>query len=110
MDTKARDIIERTLTDYASVPYAYGDIQTLPIFDRERDHYLLVNVGRFDRRRVHGCLIHISIEGDTIVVQRDGTEHGVARDLVTAGIAAERILLAGHPGGPVRYVDALAAA
>lgn len=112
MDTRSRDrdIIERTLTDYAAVPYAYGDVRTLPIFDHERDHYLLMNVGRIGLKRVHGCLVHITLEGDEVVVHRDGTEHGVSRDLVAAGIPPERIMLAFHPNGPVRYAAALAAA
>lgn len=111
MDARARDrdIIEHTLTDYASIPYAHGDVRTIPVFDRERDHYLLVIVGRDGLRRVHGSLVHIDIEGSDIVVQRDGTEHGMARDLAAAGIAPERIVLAFHPDGPFRYSEAIAA-
>jgi len=104
-----RDVIERALADHAAVPYAYGDVRTVTVFDRERDHYLLVDVGREDMRRVHGCLVHIDIVGDEIHVQRDGTERGMARDLVAAGIAPERIVLVFHPNGPLRYSDALAA-
>lgn len=111
MDSRAQDrvIIERALTDYAAVPYAHGEVRTVPVFDRENDHYLLVIVGRDGLRRVHGSLVHIDIEGADILVQRDGTEHGMARDLVAAGIAPERIVLAFHPDGPFRYSEALAA-
>jgi hypothetical protein len=111
MDTRTldRQIIERALTEHAAVPYAYGDVRTIPVFDREHDHYLLVDVGRDGLRRVHGCLVHIDIVGDEIVVQRDGTERGMSRDLVAAGIAPERIVLAFHPNGPLRYSNAVAA-
>ena len=111
MDARAhdRDIIERTLTEYAEIPYAHGDVRTVPVFDREHDHYLLVIVGRDGLRRVHGSLVHIDIEGADVVVQRDGTEQGMARDLVAAGIAPERIVLAFHPNGPFRYSEAVAA-
>jgi XisI protein len=88
-----REIIERTLTEYASVPYAHGDIQTEPVFDRERNRYLLVNVGWHDDERVHGALVHVEIIGDKIWIQRDGTEHGIAKDLVAAGIPRDRIVL-----------------
>ena len=104
-----RAIIERTLTEYAAIPYAYGDVRTVPVFDRERDHYLLVIVGRDGLRRVHGSLVHIDIEGADIVIQRDGTERGMGRDLVAAGIAPDRIVLAFHANGPFRYSEAVAA-
>ncbi len=107
---RARDIeiIERALTEYAAIPYAHGDVRTVTVFDRERDHYLLVNVGRDGLRRVHGSLVHIDIEGADIVIQRDGTERGMGRVLVAAGIAPERIVLAFHPNGPFRYSEAVA--
>jgi hypothetical protein len=59
-----RSIIENVLTDYSKYPYAYGQIERQPVFDRTRDHYLLLSVG-WDKRRVHGALIHIDlIDGD----------------------------------------------
>ena len=111
MDTRLRDrqIIERALTEHAAVPYANGDVRTVTVFDHDRDHYLLVDVGRDGLRHVHGCLVHIDIAGDEILVQRDGTEHGMARELVAAGIAPARIVLVFHPNGPLRFSDALAA-
>ena len=111
MDTRTldRQIIERALTEHARIPYAHGDVHTVPVFDREHDHYLLVDVGRDGLRHVHGCLVHIDIVGDEIVVQRDGTERGMSRELVAGGIAPERIVLAFHPNGPLRYSNAVAA-
>jgi hypothetical protein len=96
MDTgveKYRQIIERILSEYAQFPYAYGAIQTQTVFDRAGDHYLLVNVG-WDERRVHGCLVHVDIIGGKFWIQRDGTEHGIARDLEAAGVPKEHIVLA----------------
>ena len=88
-----RQIIERTLTDSASVPYAHGSVQTEPVFDRDRNRYLLVNVGWLDDRRVHEALVHVEIIGNKIWIQRDGTEHGIANDLVEAGIPRDQIVL-----------------
>lgn len=97
MDTlnEYRQIVERILSEYAKVPYAYGEIQTQTVFDREGDHYLLVTVG-WDRRRVHGCLVHIDIIDGKLWIQRDGTEQGIAKDLEAAGVAKDRIVLAFH--------------
>ena len=92
-----RQIIEKTLTEYANIPYAYGEIQTETVFDRNNDHYLLVNVGWDNDRRVHGCLIHIDIIDGKVWVQRDGTEDGIAGELEKAGIPKDQIVLGFRP-------------
>lgn len=108
--TTDREVIEKVLTEYASVPYAHGQVETQTVFDRQKDHYLLMIVGsEGNRRRVHGCLVHIDIHGGLVLIQRDGTEHGMAPDLVKAGIAAERIVLAFHHAGARRFSEFLAA-
>jgi hypothetical protein len=96
MDTVTvyRQIIERILMEYAKIPYAHGDIQVQAIFDREADHYLLMLVGHEGIRRIHGCLVHVDICNGKIWIQRDGTEQGVARDLVEAGVPKDHIVLA----------------
>lgn len=92
-----RQIIEAILTEYTRIPYAYGDIQTEAVFDRERDRYLLVNVGWDRGRRVHGTLVHIDIIDGKLWIQRDGIEHGIAKELVQAGMPKDRIVLAFRP-------------
>ena len=111
MDTRAtdRDVIEKVLTEYAAIPYAHGRVETQTVFDRTRDHYLLIIVGHDAKRRVHGCLVHIDIVGDLLLIQRDGTEHGIAPELVREGIAPERVVLAFHHAGARPYSEFLAA-
>ena len=53
-------------------------------------------VGREGIRRVHGCLVHVDIIDGKIWIQRDGTERGIARELVEAGVPKDRIVLAFH--------------
>ena len=88
-----RSIIENVLTDYSKYPYAYGQIERQLVFDRTRDHYLLMSVG-WDKRRVHGALIHIDLIDGKCWIQRDGTESGIAVELEAAGIPKDRIVLA----------------
>lgn len=88
-----RKIIRRLFTENARIPISHGNIQVEPVFDSESDHYLLMLVGRDNKRRVHGCLVHIDIIGEKLWIQRDGTERGVANDLVEAGIPRDRIVL-----------------
>lgn len=91
--TTYRQLIEHILTDYAQIPYAYGDIQSQTIFDRENNHYLLMNLG-WDNGRVHGCLVHVDIIQNKFWIQRDGTEYGIARELEEAGVPKNFIVLA----------------
>ena len=88
-----RKIIREILTEYALIPYAYGEIERKTVFDSECDRYLLMILGWEGVKHVHGCLIHIEIINDKIWIQRDGTEDGVAEDLLRAGIPKERIVL-----------------
>ena len=89
-----RRIIEQVLTEHSRIPYAYGEIQTKVVFDRAHDRYLVMNVGWQNDRRVHGSLIHIDIIDGKLWIQRDGTERGVAHDLIEAGVPKDKIVLA----------------
>lgn len=89
-----RQIIQRILTTYAQTKPSYGEIVRQTIFDSERDHYQVVNTGWEKDCRVYGCLIHIDIQDDKIWIQYDGTEGGVAHELVEAGIPKQDIVLA----------------
>jgi hypothetical protein len=88
-----REIIRRVLRPYAAVRYAYGDLHNETVFDEENARYLIMSHGWLDGRRAHGCLIHVEIIDGKIWIQRDGTEDGVADDLVSAGIPRSRIVL-----------------
>jgi len=50
-------------------------------------------LGREGVKRVHGCLVHVDIIGGKIWIQRDGTEDGIAEELVRAGVPKEHIVL-----------------
>lgn len=63
------------------------------IFDTQRDHYQVVHLGWEEQRRVYGCIIHIDIKDGKIWIQRDGTEVGVANELVAAGVPKQDIVL-----------------
>jgi hypothetical protein len=46
---------------------------------------------------VHGAVIHIDLIGEKVWVQYDGTEEGVATELVEAGVPKESIVLGFRP-------------
>ena len=95
MDTleKYRRTVQEIIKKYAEVPYSYGSILSQTVFDREADSYLLMIAGREGVRRVHGCLVHIDIIGNKIWIQRDGTEDGIAAELLKAGVPKDHIVL-----------------
>jgi hypothetical protein len=100
-----RQIIEKVLNEYAQLQYAYGDIQTEVVLDRQSDRYLLIIVGWEGARRIHGSIIHIDIIDQKIWIQRDGTEHGIAEELVEAGIPRDLIVLGFRPTDIRQYTD-----
>ncbi len=75
------------------------------IIDAERDHYQLVHVGWQNKRRVYGCVLHIDIQNDKIWIQHDGTEIGMANELVAEGIPKENIVLGFHAPYKRQYTE-----
>ena len=96
LDTYRRGI-EAVLRAYAQIPYAHGEIQTAVVVDRAADHYLVLAIGWDGARRMHGSVVHIDIIDGKVWIQRDGTEQGVAEELVAAGIPRDRIVLGFRP-------------
>ncbi len=53
----------------------------------------MFHVGWRGERRVFGCVIHIEIREEKIWIQRDGTEVGIANELIAAGVPKSDIVL-----------------
>lgn len=66
------------------------------IIDPANDPYQLVHVGWQNKRRIYGCVLHIDIQNQKIWIQHDGTEIGMANELVDMGVPKEDIVLAFH--------------
>jgi len=78
-------------------------LQNEAIFDREADRYLIVSVGWHNVKHIHSCLIHMNIADGKVWIQRDGTEHGIARELERAGIPKKHIVLGFHTPDVRKY-------
>jgi hypothetical protein len=100
-----RALLEAILKKYTEIPYAYGDFHTEAGFDRARNRSALINVGWDGRERVHGCLVHVDLIEGKFWIQQDGSEHGIATDLLEAGIPKERIVLAFRPVEMRRHTE-----
>lgn len=88
-----REIIKQLLLEHSKYKSAYGEIDNEVSFDLQRDRYQLITIGWESQRRVYGCAIHIDIKDDKVWIQQDGTEVGVANELVEMGIPKQDIVL-----------------
>ena len=95
--THYRNTVRGLIETYAGYPPARGDVQIEKIFDESNDHYDLIFSGWNGPYRIHGSVLHIDIRDGKIWIQHDGTEDGVAEELVKAGIPRDRIVLAFKP-------------
>lgn len=75
------------------------------IFDPERNRYQLLHIGWEDLKRVFGCIIYVEIKDGKIWIERDGTEIGVANELLEAGIPKHDIVLAFHAPYKRQYTE-----
>ncbi len=66
------------------------------IFDQERHHYQVLNIGWKDQKRIYGVIIHVDLKDDKFWIQRDGTEIGIANQLIAAGVPKQNIVLGFH--------------
>ncbi len=91
------DIVEKVLDPFTRIPYAHGQLTCEAIFDRPRGRFVLITLGWDDDERVHHPLVHVDIVDGKLWIQTDNTEHGIAQDLVRAGVSASEIVLAFRP-------------
>jgi hypothetical protein len=91
-----RQIIQEILIEHSQIKPVYGEIAMKLVFDREHDRYQLLRTGWQGDRRVFGALIHIDLEDEKIWIQYDGTEVGVANELLDKSIPHTDIVLAYH--------------
>jgi hypothetical protein len=92
-----RKLIRDVIQKYAQFRPARGDIQIEVIFDEAQDHYELMYSGWNGPYRIHGSVLHLDIRDGKIWIQHDGTEAGIAEELVEGGVPRERIVLAFKP-------------
>ncbi|MFB2921571.1 MULTISPECIES: XisI protein [Aerosakkonema] len=90
---KYRKIIKSIVEKHSECDSDAREVETQIAFDIERDRYLMFHVGWRGERRVFGCVIHIEIKQEKIWIQRDGTEVGIAKELIKAGVPKSDIVL-----------------
>ena len=85
-------LIQDILSQHSANDVKSGtEIQLL--FDQERHHYQVLNIGWKEQKRIYGVIIHVDLKDDKIWIQRDGTEIGIANQLIAAGVPKKDIVL-----------------
>jgi hypothetical protein len=91
------------LLEYTQLAFAHGEVAAEAIFDRQRERYVVMMVGRDGPRRIHAPLLHVDLRGGKFWILHDGTGKGLGRRLVAAGVPKERIVLSWHPAEVRKY-------
>ena len=102
-----RQLIQTLLSERANrSQLSNPEIEAQAVFDRDHDHYQLVYVGwKRNGDRDYGCLLHLDIKDGKIWIQYDGTEGGIALELVKLGVPKEDIVLAYHPVSVRKFTE-----
>lgn len=100
-----RQTIQALLTDYVKTPIANGEIESQTVFDIQRDHYQVMDVGWDGHRRVHGCVLHLDIKDGKIWIQHNATEIRIGHELMARGVPKEDIILGFQPPYAREYTE-----
>ncbi|BAZ02874.1 fdxN element excision controlling factor protein [Tolypothrix tenuis PCC 7101] len=100
-----REIVKQLLLSYAEIGSPDPDVETQMLFDTERDHYQLMNVGWKNQRRIYGCFLHIDIKDGKVWLQHNGTEDEVAEELIHLGIPKQDIVIGFHSPFKRQFTD-----
>jgi hypothetical protein len=92
-----RQCIEKLLLESGEDPPINGQIEVEFVFDKERDRYLVIDVGWNQHSRIYNCFIHLDIRDGKIWIQRNQTDQSIAEELVQMGIPKEDIVLGVQP-------------
>lgn len=89
--------IVRTILQRHSTPGLHrGETALHLICDTESDRYQVLHLGWDGPKRIFGCIAYVTIQNGKIWIERDGTELGIATELLQAGIPPTDIVLGFH--------------
>ena len=90
---KYRQIIQELLIKYSRYQIKDERIETQLIFDTERNHYQILELGWESYDRIYNCVIHLDIKKEKIWIQRNTTDILIAKELVEKGVSPADIIL-----------------
>lgn len=69
-----RQHIQKLLMKYSSYQSSEEDIEVQLLFDTERDHYQILDIGWDGYDRIYNCVMHLDIKDGRIWIQRNTTD------------------------------------
>ncbi|MEZ4527640.1 MAG: XisI protein [Desulfobacterales bacterium] len=91
--TDYRTCIMQLLRQFGDAIPSSEHVEIQYIFDTQRDHYQLFQVGWEGYDWIHGCILHLDIRNGKIWIQHNGTELSIADELVAMGVPKQDIVL-----------------
>lgn len=89
-----RKIIEEELNYYATIPYSnIPELDRVVIIDREKDHFLLMDLGWVGKKQYHDCMLQLEIKNDKIWIHQDWTDIDMVELLMRHNIPRSEIVL-----------------
>jgi len=88
-----RTVIKTIINHHAELQNGSSLVETVPILDVKGDNYLLMAIGWNSSGRVHSIGFHLRIHNSKIWIEWDGTEEGIAQELLALGVDKEDIVL-----------------
>jgi hypothetical protein len=97
--TNYRQIVIKLLTDFVDLVRRTPrpGAETLTLFDRESDQYLVINVGWYNGRRMRGTPVYLRLRNGKIWIEEDMTDRDFAGLLLEAGVPRDDIVLGFQP-------------
>lgn len=92
-----REILYKILSQYTLLMGKPHLITSTLVVSEKHDHFIVINEGWDDNKRIHSLVYHAEIREDKVWVHHDGIDQGITEELVVAGIPKEHIVLAFHP-------------
>ena len=108
---KYKEIVKQTLNRYIALDRQQPQpgVEYFLISDDTQGHYLWVSLGWRGDTRNRQVAAHLRVKDEKIWIETDGTENGLAEDLLRAGVPAQDIVLAFHEPAMRQYTEFAAA-
>lgn len=110
--TKYRGIIRHMILGIAKMTQGQelrDGVEMLPVCDDRRGHYLLINLGWQQGRRVRGATVYVRLKNGKFWIEEDMTDLAIADRLVEAGVPKKDIVLGFQAPERRKYTDFAAA-
>jgi hypothetical protein len=100
MDKVARycALIEKILCEWAELDRKNPTpgVESCCISDEQHNHFLLMDIGWQDTHRILRTMLNVRTKEGKIWIEEDWTEEGITKDLLSAGVPKEDIVLGFH--------------